>query len=157
MSVKSNNILKKKDPFLTKIYGGLMILLTSGAFAYFAYYEHKNGTLGSSPRGLKIFFVVSVTLGPVIGAAFIFAAFSKKFSRKYFSEFEPDPPVIECKECFYDLRGSVLAGSKECPECGAVIPVEQIKQIRKLDRVIKSKRQGKIRSFRNPPDSGDIT
>ena len=138
--------LKKQDPFLTKMYGGLMILLVSVAFAYFAYYEYKNGTLGSSPRGLKIFFIISVTLGPIIGTAFIFAAFSKKFSRKYFSEFEPSPPVIECKECFYDLRGSVLAGSKKCPECGAVIPVEQIEQILKLNRLIKSKQQVKTRS-----------
>jgi len=32
------------------------------------------------------------------------------------------PKPGRCLQCDYDLRGSIAAGSKICPECGAAIP-----------------------------------
>ena len=30
-----------------------------------------------------------------------------------------------CTECGYDLRGTVAAGGRQCPECGAAVPLDQ--------------------------------
>ncbi|MFK7790254.1 MAG: hypothetical protein AB8C95_12275 [Phycisphaeraceae bacterium] len=129
--------MKKQDPFLTKIYGGAMMLLVSATLFYFAYFAYNEGMTDTRSPDFRSSIAVASLIG-FVGTTFIIGAYSRRFSRKFLpAEFQEDAPVIECKECLYDLRGSVLAGSGTCPECGSAVTAEQIEQIQRLDRGIK--------------------
>ncbi|MEM9348392.1 MAG: hypothetical protein AAGB26_17520 [Planctomycetota bacterium] len=123
---------KKHGQSKENMYGGICCLLVSATVLYAEiYYNYQTGiSVG--------FIIVAVILG-LNGLLLLTAAFSEtvdhKILKKIFPGYESDLPVVECKECFYDLRGSVLSSADKCPECGATLSKEQMQQIRKLNHL----------------------
>lgn len=116
------------------------MLFFAAALLYITYREYKHDGLDISEIGFTLLFIALLS---GFGIALLASAYSKPFRRKFFPEWENDAPVIECKQCLYDLRGSVLAGSNKCPECGSVVSNEQLEQIQRLDQGLKNKKQAK--------------
>lgn len=56
--------------------------------------------------------VLTWSFGPAIVLLFIYPRYRR----------EKAHPLIFCSECGYDLRGSVVAGRRACPECKTPVP-----------------------------------
>ena len=134
--------MKSQDSYKSVVVAGLWMFFLAVWLLCTGYNQFKHDGVALSELGMVLLFIALIGL---FGAVLLAASYSKHFRRKYISMWEEDAPVIECKQCFYDLRGSVLAGSNKCPECGSVVPAEQVEQIKRLNQGIKNKKQKSAR------------